>query len=59
MELDSFEYAASIGDWNGAGAERRKQQPFSVGSVTRQEMSREARIDPIDTGRRLAPEPDR
>jgi hypothetical protein len=33
MKLDTFEYAASVGDWNGARAKRRKQQPFSVRGV--------------------------
>ena len=59
MTLDSFEYAAGIGDRNGARAERRKQQGFSVRGAARQEMSRKARIDPIDSGGRLAPEPKR
>jgi hypothetical protein len=58
MDLDTFEYAAGISGWNGAGAKRGKQQRFPVRDVGCQEMSCKARIDPIDAGGRLSPEPE-
>jgi hypothetical protein len=59
MGLDTVKYVAGIGDWNSPRAKGRKQQRFSVSCAGRQEMSREARIDPIDAGGSLAPEPER
>jgi hypothetical protein len=59
MVLNTFEYTAGVYDPNGAWANRRKQQRFSVRGAGCQEMSREARIDPVDAGGRVAPEPER
>jgi hypothetical protein len=57
--LDTLEYSPSIGNWDGARTKRRKEQRFSVPGAGRQEMSREARIDSIDPGGSLTPEPER